>query len=125
MLFFPNRAMLFQKRQPCSAELYDSACHGSFPYTETVVLDAEKFVAPYVVRLWEPGDRYRPIGSRVAVRVKKLLGSRKIPLAKKRQLPVIASRDGDIAWIPGLPPVEAFRLTHFTKFFVFLFYQTD
>lgn len=124
-LFFPNRAMLSQKRQPYSAELYDSVCHGSFPYTETVVLDAEKFVVPYVVRLWEPGDRYWPIGSPVAIRVKKLLGSRKIPLAKKRQLPVIASRDGDIAWIPGLPPAEAFRLTPFTKFCVFLFYQTD
>lgn len=123
-LFFPNQTRLSQKRQPYSSELYDSVGRGCFPYTETVVLDAEKLVAPYVVRLWEPGDRYQPLGARVPVRVKKLLGSRKIPLERKRQLPVIASRDGDIAWIPGLPPAEAFRLTPATKFCVFLFYQT-
>ena len=123
-LFLPNGAQLSFKEEHCSIECYKKVISGAFSHNNTVVLDAETFTFPCTVRFWQNGDRYRPLGIKNEVKVKDLFINHKIPIDQKHQLPVICSANGDIAWIPGLPPADAFKLTPQTKRCVFLFYQT-
>lgn len=124
MLFLPNGAQLSFKEEHCSIECYKKVISGAFSHNNTVVLDAETFTLPCTVRFWRNGDRYRPLGAKNEIKVKDLFINRKIPIAQKHQLPFICSANGAIAWIPGLPPSNAFKLTPQTKQCVFLFYQT-
>lgn len=124
MVFFPNGARLSFKEEPYSTERYKEVTAGTFSHNNTVILDAEAFSLPRTVRFWRNGDRYRPLGAKNKVKVKDLFSARKIPTDRRHQLPVICSANGDIAWIPGLPPSDAFKLTLQTKRCVFLFYQT-
>jgi len=124
-LFLPNGAQLSFKEEHCSIECYKKVISGAFSHNNTVVLDAETFPFPCTVRFWHNGDRYRPLGAKNEIKVKDLFINHKIPIVQKHQLPVICSANGGIAWIPGLPPADAFKLTPQTKRCVFLFYQTD
>ena len=124
ILFLPNGAQLSFREEPCSPERYKEVTSGAFSHNEIAALDAETFTLPYTVRFWRNGDRYRPLGAKNEVKVKDLFSARKIPTDRRHQLPVICSANGDIAWIPGLPPSDAFKLTPQTKQCVFLFYQT-
>ena len=123
-LFLPNGAQLSFKKEPCSTERYKEVTSGAFSHNEIAVLDAEAFTLSRTVRFWHNGDRYRPLGAKNEIKVKDLFINHKIPIVQKHQLPVICSANGDIAWIPGLPPADAFKMTPQTKQCVFLFYQT-
>ena len=125
ILFFPNGAQLSLKEEYCSPERYKEVTSGAFPHNEVAALDAEAFTLPCTVRFWQNGDRYRPLGAKNEIKVKDLFINHKIPIVQKHQLPVICSANGDIAWIPGLPPADTFKVTPQTKRCVFLFYQTD
>ena len=124
-LFLPNGAQLSFKEEPYSPECYKKVTSGAFSHNEIAVLDAKTFTFPCTVRFWRNGDRYRPLGAKNKVKVKDLFSARKIPTDRRHQLPVICSANGDIAWIPELPPSDAFKLTPQAKRCVFLFYQTD
>lgn len=123
-LFLPNGAQLSFREENCSPECYKEVTSGAFLHNKVAVLDAETFTLPCTVRFWRNGDRYRPLGAKNEIKVKDLFINHKIPIIQKHQLPVICSANGDIAWIPGLPPSDAFKLTLQTKRCVFLFYQT-
>lgn len=124
ILFLPNGSQLSCKEENCSPERYKEVTSGAFSHNKIVVLDAETFTLPYTVRFWRNGDRYRPLGAKNEIKVKNLFINHQIPIAEKHQLPLVCSANGDIAWIPGLPPSNAFRLTPQTKRCVFLVYQT-
>ena len=124
-LFLPNGAQLSFKKKTCSTACYKEVTSGAFSHNEIAVLDAEAFTFPCTVRFWRNGDHYRPLDAKNKVKVKDLFSARKIPTDRRHQLPVICSANGDIAWIPELPPSDAFKLTPQTKQCVFLFYQTD
>ena len=98
---------------------------GALSHKTTVALDAEIFTPPYKIRFWQNGDRYHPLGAKNTVKVKDLFINRKIPIPEKHQRPVICSTNGEIAWIPGLPPADAFKLTPQTQRCVFLVYQPN
>jgi tRNA(Ile)-lysidine synthase len=125
MLFLPNGAQLSFKEEHCSIECYKKVISGAFSHNNTVVLDAETLTLPCTVHFWRNDGRYRPLGAKNEIKVKDLFINHKIPIVQKHQLPVICSANGDIAWIPGLPPADTFKVTPQTKRCVFLFYQTD
>lgn len=73
-----------------------------------VELALERIAFPLVVRSWRAGDRIRTdAGSR---KLKKLFGERRIPKSGRRQVPVVASREGQVVAVgslvvdPGLRP---------------------
>ncbi|MBO0724250.1 MAG: tRNA lysidine(34) synthetase TilS, partial [Blastocatellia bacterium] len=63
-------------------------------------------------RLWLrtrfPGAAYIPANARRAVKLKTLMIRRKIPLMRRAQYPVLATRDDRIVWAPGLPVAREF-----------------
>lgn len=95
-----------QKIVEVTDALFEKIRAGAFPPTETVFLAG----APKVfARARRPGDRYRPLGAPGEKSVARLFTDRKIPRAERSALPVFADGTG-IAWIPGLPPAERFRV---------------
>ncbi len=77
--------------------------------------DAGK-VGPVVrVRHWRAGDRFQPIGLPRAAKLQDLFTNAKIPAARRRDLLLGESLDGEIFWVEGLRIGERFKLTERTR----------
>ncbi|MGN0834390.1 MAG: tRNA lysidine(34) synthetase TilS [Candidatus Spyradosoma sp.] len=102
-----KREFFFEKEiVEVTGALFEKIRAGAFPPTETVFLSGAPEVS---ARARLPGDRYRPLGAPGEKSVARLLTDKKIPRAERDALPVFADGTG-IAWIPGLPPAERFRV---------------
>ena len=55
----------------------------------------------YLVRVWQPGDRWRPAPGGPARRVKRFLADRRVPAAFRPGWPVVVAA-GEIVWLPGV-----------------------
>jgi tRNA(Ile)-lysidine synthase len=60
------------------------------------------------------GDRYQPLGLSSPAKVSDMLINRKVPLELRENIPVVIL-NGEIVWIPSIPPNELFRLNGPTK----------
>lgn len=72
-------------------------------------LDAGKLRFPLLVRNRRPGDLYRPLGAPGRKKLKEILRAKGVPVAARDRLPVFVS-GGEIAWAPGLPVAERFKI---------------
>lgn len=120
-LFFPNGKALRLEKHSCSEALLSQVIQGKFDHNSVVVLDAECVKFPLIVRNWQAGDRYCPIGKSHEKKLKDLFVDNKIH--GKNDLPVIGNSNGDILWGPGLPPAFKAKISPSTKMCIFLFYQ--
>ena len=77
--------------------------------------DADKVGGRITLRHWRPGDRFQPIGLKLPAKLQDLFTNRKIPRARRRELMVAATEDGEIFWVEGLRISENFKLTPQTK----------
>lgn len=68
-------------------------------------LDPRRLRGQLMLRNWQPGDRFSPLGSRKPRKLKELLGQRKIPLRERRHWPVLECRK-EIVWVRGFPPAR-------------------
>ncbi|MBI3874822.1 MAG: tRNA lysidine(34) synthetase TilS [Verrucomicrobia bacterium] len=75
-----------------------------------------KKVGPTVrMRHWRAGDRFQPIGLPRAAKLQDLFTNAKIPVARRRDLLVAETLDGEIFWVEGLRIGERFKLTERTR----------
>ncbi len=74
---------------------------------EVVALDADLLAAPLILRNWRPGDAYRPLGRRHALKLKEMFLARHIPSRERGSWPVLVS-GGRVAWVRGMAPAEEF-----------------
>ena len=77
--------------------------------------DADKIGGEIILRHWRAGDRFQPIGMKSAVKLQDLFVNTKIPVARRRELVLAATVDGEIFWVEGLRIGEQFKLTPKTK----------
>ena len=82
------------KRKP-GFELFDA---------DTVGLDA-------VIRHWQPGDRFQPIGMKSAVKLQDLFVNQKLSRDERRRRLLATTASGEIFWVEGLRISERFKLT--------------
>lgn len=68
----------------------------------TEYLDAEVVGRQIVLRHWQPGDRFHPIGAPGPVRVQDLFTHARIPVAERRRRVLATTASGDLFWIEGL-----------------------
>lgn len=76
--------------------------------------NADNMGREILLRHWQPGDRFQPIGMKAPARLQNLFTNQKIPRAQRHRL-VVAESGGEIFWVEGLRISENFKLTPQTK----------
>ena len=79
-----------------------------------VGLDPQKLRGELLLRNWRAGDRFCPIGSRGARKLKELFRERKIPENRRKGWPVLLCK-GQIVWVRGFPPCKDVAATDRTQ----------
>jgi tRNA(Ile)-lysidine synthase len=79
------------------------------------LFDADKVGSEIVLRHWQPGDRFHPIGLAKPAKIQDLLTNQKIPAAVRRRLVVACTAAGEVFWVEGLRISEGFKLTSETR----------
>jgi tRNA(Ile)-lysidine synthetase-like protein len=80
------------------------------------LFDAAKIGSDIVLRHWQPGDRFQPIGMEKPVKLQDLFTNQKIPRAKRHELLVGATGGGNIFWVEGLRMGARFKLDNNTHY---------
>ena len=80
----------------------------------TACFDMERLKFPLILRKWEKGDYFYPLGMVQKKKVSDFLVDQKIPRIKKESLLILAS-EKQICWIVGLRIDERFKLKKSTK----------
>ena len=66
------------------------------------VFDANQVGGKILLRHWQPGDRYQPIGMEHPVKLQDLFTNAKVPATEKRQRVLACTEAGEIFWVQGL-----------------------
>ncbi len=77
-------------------------------------LDDDKLVHPLILRSFEEGDRFVPLGMKGQKKLKDFFIDAKVPKALRRRIPLLIS-GGTIVWVVGYRINECFRLTEGSK----------
>lgn len=77
--------------------------------------DADKVGRRIVLRHWQPGDRFQPIGMNHAVKLQDWFTNQKVPQAVRRRLVVACTASGEVFWIENQRISERFKLSPETK----------
>jgi tRNA(Ile)-lysidine synthase len=77
--------------------------------------DADKVGSFVILRHWQPGDRFRPIGMTGTIKLQDWFANLKIPKSQRHSLVVATTRAGEIFWVEGQRIAEPFKLTPQTK----------
>ena len=67
---------------------------------ETAMIDGAKVIGPLVIRRWQAGDRFIPLGMVGTRKVKRFLTDRKVPTSERPDVCVVCD-DEKIIWIVG------------------------
>jgi len=77
-------------------------------------LDYEKLTLPLVLRSWQPGDTFQPLGMKGRQKVKKFLTNRKMDRFSKEETVVVADQSNVVA-IVGHQISEKVKINNYTK----------
>lgn len=66
-----------------------------------VFISLEKFNFPFIIRIFEDGDRIYSSYYKKNIKLKKIFINKKIPVRLRKVLPLIVSQD-EVLWIPGI-----------------------
>ncbi len=77
--------------------------------------DADAVGEEIVLRRWQPGDRFQPIGSGETIKLQDIFTNLKIPPGERRERLVGVARNGEIFWVEGVRIGEKFKVTVATK----------
>ncbi|MDR6784157.1 tRNA(Ile)-lysidine synthase [Pedobacter africanus] len=78
-------------------------------------VDTEKLIFPLVLRGWQAGDRFKPIGMSGFKKLSDFFIGQKIPLGSKDQVPILLNGNGEVIWIAGLRQDNRYKLTENTR----------
>lgn len=78
-------------------------------------IDADKLIYPLKIRVWQKGDKFKPIGMQGFKKLSDFFIDEKIPLHLKNNIPIIENANGDIVWLAGLRQDNRYKITPNTK----------
>jgi tRNA(Ile)-lysidine synthase len=82
------------------------------------VFDRARLGGQVVLRYWQPGDRFRPIGMRESVKLQDLFTNAKVPREERGRRVVAETEDGEIFWVEGLRIGELAKVCDTTRTFL-------
>ena len=82
--------------------------------TDLACMDADCLQWPLLIRSWEPGDRFRPLGLKGSKKVQDFFTDSKIPRSAKTSIPLLCDRE-KICWILGYRLDDRVKVTPRTK----------
>lgn len=82
-------------------------------------LDWRKLEKPLVVRNWQPGDFFHPLGMSGKKKLQDFFSDIHLPVAQRHRVPLVVSGDC-IAWVAGLRLAEDFKITPATPVALYL-----
>ena len=77
--------------------------------------DAEQVGSLILLRQWQPGDRFQPIGMADDVKLQDWFVNQKIPRERRHELVIATTEAGEIFWVEGLRIGEKFKVAAETK----------
>ena len=80
----------------------------------TAFFDREKAAFPLVIRNFQDGDRFRPLGMQGTQKLKKYFADHKIPREKRAKCPIVLSA-GRIIWVAGHRIDDSAKVTSQTE----------
>jgi len=72
--------------------------------------DADKVGSSVILRHWQPGDRFQPLGMDFSVKLQDLFTNQKVLRPKRHQSTVGTTAAGEVFWVEGLRLAEHFKL---------------
>lgn len=101
------------------SDVLKNVLQGNNDNASRTYLDARNFVlhdckdgskTPLFARSSKASDSFIPLGSNSQKKVYELLGAKKIPILKRREFPTICIDNGEILWVPNLPPARNYAM---------------
>ncbi len=90
----------------------------------SVFVDADRLAFPLLVRRWQPGDRFQPLGMAGTKKVSDFLTDAKVPSHRRAGMGVLVSGQ-EIVWVVGMRIAEGVRVQHgTTRFAKFTYIQS-
>ena len=84
--------------------------------------DADKLHFPLILRNWEAGDYFYPIGLKGKQKLSDFFTKQKVDRYTKERVPLLCC-DGDIAWVVGMRADDRFKITAYTRSYYIIMYH--
>jgi tRNA(Ile)-lysidine synthase len=93
-------------------------------YTEQVIfennvhkafVDLDQMIFPLILRTWQEGDRFMPLGMKNYKKLSDFFIDQKVPLPEKENIPILVNGNGEIVWVTGLRQDNRYKVTATTK----------
>jgi tRNA(Ile)-lysidine synthase len=77
-------------------------------------MDADTVQWPLILRHWEPGDRFQPLGMIAQKKLQDFFTDARVPRSRRHAIPILADQE-KICWVLGYRLDARVRLTEKTK----------
>ena len=111
----PNQTELSWNQQHYTLQNIDIADFVLEKTNQKAQLNAGLLVYPLVLRSWQVGDSYQPLGMRGQKKLSDLFIEHKIPRNQKDSTLVLQNGNGDILWVAGMRINERYKVDSNTK----------
>lgn len=78
-------------------------------------VDADRLSFPLVIRTWQEGDRFKPMGMNNYKKLSDFFIDQKIPVPQKENIPILVNGNGEVVWVAGLRQDNRYKVTGTTK----------
>jgi len=78
-------------------------------------VDAGLLSFPLILRTWQDGDRFKPMGMSNYKKLSDFFIDLKIPVPQKENIPILVNGNGDVVWVAGLRQDNRYKVTGSTK----------
>jgi tRNA(Ile)-lysidine synthase len=78
-------------------------------------VDPRGLIYPLIVRTWQPGDKFRPLGMDTFKKLSDFFIDEKVSVNEKDKVPVLVNGNGEIIWLTGLRQDDRYKVTGSTK----------
>ncbi|AMR30470.1 tRNA(Ile)-lysidine synthetase [Mucilaginibacter sp. PAMC 26640] len=80
-----------------------------------VSVPSVKLIYPLMLRAWQQGDTFKPLGMNTRQKLSDFFIHQKVPLHLKQLVPILVNGNGEIIWIGGYRPDERYKVDNNTE----------